>query len=132
MGAALRRAGAVLRVVQFSPRTKNLTGHTRDRGENHGLRLRIGGTVEMADIRLMLATILKTQRAHAQMIRDLDAQVHAIYDFLEERDKQFAEKFSNLTAVVQGDISLQIGGALMVEELEQAIRALEGGEPLNL
>jgi hypothetical protein len=80
----------------------------------------------------MLATILKTQRAQAQTIRDLDAQVHAIYDYLEERDKQFPEKFSNLTAIAQGDLSLQIGSALMIEELEQAIRQLEGGEPLNL
>ena len=86
----------------------------------------------MADIRVMLATILKTQRAHAETIRDLGAQVRAIYDYLEERDKRFPEKFSNLTALAQGDLALQVGGALMIQELEQIIRQLEGGEPLNL
>jgi hypothetical protein len=86
----------------------------------------------MEDIRPMLATILKTQRAHAHTIRDLGAQVHAIYDYLEERDKQFPKKFSNLETLLQGDIALQIGNALMIEELEKLIRQLEGGEPLNL
>jgi hypothetical protein len=86
----------------------------------------------MADIRPMLATILKTQRAHAETIRELGAQVHAIYDYLEGRDKQFPEKFSNLAALVQGDLAMQLGSALMIQELEQVIRQLEGGEPLNL
>jgi hypothetical protein len=80
----------------------------------------------------MLATILKTQRAHAETIRDLGAQVHAIYDYLEEHDKRFPEKFSNLEAVIQGDLALQVGSALAIQELEQVIRQLEGGEPLNL
>ena len=86
----------------------------------------------MADIKAMLATIVKTQRAHAETIRDLGAQVHAIYDYLEERDKQFPKKFSNLETLLQGDVALQIGNALMIEELEKLIRQLEGGEPLNL
>ena len=79
----------------------------------------------MADIRVMLTTILKTQRAHAEKIRELGAQVHAIYSYLEGRDKQFPEKFSNLTALAQGDLALQVGGALMIQELEQIIRQLE-------
>jgi len=86
----------------------------------------------MADIRVMLTTILKTQRAHAETIRDLGAQIHAIYDYLEERDIRFPEKFSNLEAVIQGDLALQVGSALAIQELEQDIRQLEGGEPLNL
>jgi hypothetical protein len=86
----------------------------------------------MANMRVMLLTILKTQRAHAETIRDLGAQVHAIYDYLEGRDKQFPEKFSNLEALVQGDLPLQVGSALMIQELERAISQLEGGEPLNL
>jgi hypothetical protein len=86
----------------------------------------------MADMRTVLATILKTQRAYAETIRDIGAQVHAIYDYLEELDKQFPKKFSNLEALVQGDIALQIGHAQIMNDLDQVIRQLEGGEPLNL
>ena len=86
----------------------------------------------MADMRSVLATILKTQRFHAETIRDIGAQVHAIYNYLEERDKQFPEKFSNLEALARGDIALQIGNAQMMKDLDQMIRQLEGGEALNL
>ena len=86
----------------------------------------------MADIRALLTTILKTQRFHAETIRDIGAQVHAIYEYLEEHDKQFAKKFSNLEALAQGDIALQIGNALMIDDIEKLIRQLQGGESLNL
>lgn len=86
----------------------------------------------MADLRELLTTILKTQRFQAQTIRDIGAQVHAIYDYIEEHDKQFAQKFSNLEALAQGDVALQLGNALMIGDIEKLIHELEGGETLNL
>lgn len=87
----------------------------------------------MADMRTMLATILKTQRAQAEMIRDLGAQVQAIYDYLEKRDPQsFPAEFQAFEGEAQADPALQFGSSLAIQELNALIDRLEGGEGLKL
>jgi hypothetical protein len=85
----------------------------------------------MSDLRQLLVTVLKNQRAHAAMMRDLGAQFQAFYDYLENRDPGiFPAEFRDFKAKAQAeaDNGLEVGNALEMLEFDRLIGQLEADE----
>ena len=86
----------------------------------------------MADVRKLLITMFKITKSQTEAMRDLSAQVQAIYDYLEGRDQDFAAKFSTHEAESLADPLFGGGSSASLKLIDQVIDALERGEPLNL
>jgi len=80
----------------------------------------------------MLVTLFSTAKAHQESVRDLGASVDAIYQYLSDRDPQFAKKFERHEGEAQGEPSFRAGSDLSIKELDEAIRRLKDHEALTL
>jgi hypothetical protein len=76
-----------------------------------------------------LLLLLRLTRSHEQALGELTAQVQAIYDYLDKRDKKFHEVFSKSESESSAEVSLPI--TLTLRKLDDIIRRLEAGRKLT-
>ena len=86
----------------------------------------------MARVRQVMITTLGMLRSQTEAMRDLGAQVQAIYDYLDARDPKFATEFSTREVENLADPSLHAASSLVLERLDGVIDLLKRGEPLEL
>jgi hypothetical protein len=84
------------------------------------------------EIRALILYLMKSWRSQINVTSDLAYQIDAIYQYLSDRDPQFAAQFVKLEAEAEVDPSMSVPTSVTLRQLDEVIRRLESGEILVL